>query len=65
MCTIKDDLSRLDIDSLKLQQKEVLTILSRSEKNSISIIEFPMHIALIFKEQAKAKYTGLREEGLS
>jgi hypothetical protein len=63
--TVKDDLSRLDIDSLKIQEEEVLTILSGSEKNSISIIEFPMHIALIFKEQAKAKYTGLREEGLS
>jgi hypothetical protein len=50
-------LSRLDIDSLKIQEEtqEVLTLLLRSENNSISTIKFPMHTALIFKEQAKVK----------
>jgi hypothetical protein len=43
----------------------VLTILSGSENNSISNIKFPMHTALIFKEQAKVKNTGLREKSLA
>jgi hypothetical protein len=37
----------------------LLTILSQSEENSISNIKFPMHTALIFKQQAKVKDTGL------
>jgi hypothetical protein len=41
----------------------VLTLLSGSENNSISNIEFPMHTDLIFKEQAKVK--GLGEKGLA
>jgi hypothetical protein len=57
--TFADALSRLEIDSLKFQEEKVLTLLSRSENNSISNIKFPMHTALIFKEQAKVK--GLRE----
>jgi hypothetical protein len=64
---VADALSRLDIDSLKIQEEieEVLTLLSGSENNSISIIEstIPMHTALIFKEQAKVK--GLRSMGLA
>jgi hypothetical protein len=58
---VADDLSCLDIDSLKIQEEEVLTLLSGSENNSISNIKstIPMHTALIFKEQAKNK--GLRE----
>jgi hypothetical protein len=32
-------LSRLDIDSLKIQEEEVLTLLSGSENNSISNIK--------------------------
>jgi hypothetical protein len=62
---VADALSRLDIDSLKIQGEEVLTLLSGSENNSISNIKLipPMHTALIFKEQAKAK--GLREKGLA
>jgi hypothetical protein len=62
---VADALSRLDIDSLKIQEEEVLTLLSGSENNSISNIKstFPMHTALIFKEQAKVK--GLREKGLA
>jgi hypothetical protein len=62
---LADALSRLDIDSLEIQEEteEVLTLLSGSENNSISNIEFPMHTALIFKEQAKVK--GLREKGLA
>jgi hypothetical protein len=60
-----DTLSRLDIDSLKIQEEreEVLTLLSGSENNSISNIKLkiPVHTTLIFKEQAKVKDTGLRE----
>jgi hypothetical protein len=36
--TVADALSRLDIDSLKIQEEEVLTLLSGSENNSISNI---------------------------
>jgi hypothetical protein len=45
----------------------VLTLLSGSENNSISNIKLiiPMHIALIFKEQAKIKEYGLREKCLA
>jgi hypothetical protein len=39
---VADALSRLDIDSLKIQEEEVLTLLSGSENNSISYIKFPM-----------------------
>jgi hypothetical protein len=55
-------LSRLDIDSLKIQEEEVLTILSVSENNSISNIKLMilLHTAFIFKEQAKVKDTRLR-----
>jgi hypothetical protein len=58
---VADALSRLDIDSLKIQEEEVLTLLSGSENNSISNIKLtiPMHTALIFKEQAKVNGTGL------
>jgi hypothetical protein len=59
---VADTLSRLDINSLKIQEEEVLTLLSGSENISISNIEFPMCTALIFKEQAKVKNTGLREK---
>jgi hypothetical protein len=61
-----DALSRLDIDSLKIQEEEVLSLLSGSENNSISNIKLtiPMYTALIFKEQAKVKEPGLREKGL-
>jgi hypothetical protein len=67
VAVVEDALSRLDIDSLKIQEKsqEVLTILSGSENNSISnfILSIPMHTALIFKEQAKVKE--LREKSLA
>jgi hypothetical protein len=65
--TVADALSRLDIDSLKIQEEEVLTLLSGSENNCISNIKsiFPMHTALIFKEQAKVKQPGLRENVLA
>jgi hypothetical protein len=55
--TVADALSRLDIDSLKIQEEEVSTPLSRSENNNISNIKltFRMHTALIFKEQKKAR----------
>jgi hypothetical protein len=43
----------------------VLTLISGSENSSISNIEFPMHTALIFKEQEQVKEPGLREKGLA
>jgi hypothetical protein len=62
VATVADALSRLDIDSLKIQEEEVLTLLSGSENNSISNIKLaiPMHFALIFKEPAKVKHLGFR-----
>jgi hypothetical protein len=62
-----DALSRLDIDSLKIQEEEVLTLLSGSENNGMSNVKLtiPMHTALIFKEQGKVKKLGLREKGLA
>jgi hypothetical protein len=64
---IADALSHLDIDSLKIQEEEVLILLSGSQNNSISNIKLtiPMHTALIFKEQAKIQEQGLREKGLA
>jgi hypothetical protein len=64
--TVADVLSRLDIDSLKIQQ-ETLTLLSGSENNSISNIKCttPMHTVLIFKEQAKVKDIVFREKDLA
>jgi hypothetical protein len=61
VAVVADALSRLEIDSLKIQEEEVLTLLSGSENNSISSINLiiPMHTALIFKEQAKVKEPGL------
>jgi hypothetical protein len=52
LAVVADALSRLDIDSLKIQEEEVLTVHSGSENNSISNIKctIPMHTALIFKE---------------
>jgi hypothetical protein len=57
---VADALSCLDIDELTIPQEEALAILSESEN---SIIKFPIHTALIFKEQIKV--SGLREKGLS
>jgi RNase H-like domain found in reverse transcriptase len=57
---VADALSRLDIDDLKIQEEEVLALLSDSE---FSNIKFPMYTALIFKEQIKVQ--GLREKGIS
>jgi hypothetical protein len=65
IAAVADALSSLDIDSLKIEEEEVLRLLSGSENNSISNIKLtiPMHTALIFKEQAKVK--GLREKALA
>jgi hypothetical protein len=56
---VADALSRLDIDSLKIQDniEESLTLLSGSEYNSISNINLTihMHTSLIFKKQAKVR----------
>jgi hypothetical protein len=64
--TVADALSCLDIDSLKIQEEEVLKLLSGSAISSISNIKstIPIHTALIFKEQAKFKQSGLKEKGL-
>jgi hypothetical protein len=62
---VADALSCLKIDSLKIQEEEVLTLLSGSENNSISNINSKIHTALIFKEQAKVNQPGLREKGLA
>jgi hypothetical protein len=53
--TVLNALSRLDIDSLKIQEEaeELLTLLSGSENNSISNIKLTIHNALILKERAK------------
>jgi hypothetical protein len=61
---VADALSRLDIDSLKIQEEEVSTLLSGSENNSISNIKFiiPMHTALIFKEQATSRNQSLEKK---
>jgi hypothetical protein len=67
--TVADALSRLDNDSLKIEEEteKVLTLLSGSEINSISNINWttPIHAALIFNEQAKVKEPRLREKGLA
>jgi hypothetical protein len=47
---VADALFRLDIDSLKIQEEKVLTLLSGSENNSIRNIKSPTHTALIIKE---------------
>jgi hypothetical protein len=49
---VADALSRLDINSLKIQEEKVFTLLSGKENNSISNIKYtiPMYIALIFIE---------------
>jgi hypothetical protein len=60
-----EDLSRLEIDSLKIQEEELLTLLLGLENNSISNIKLLMHNSLIFKEQAKVKEPWLREKGLA
>jgi hypothetical protein len=62
-----DSLYCLDIHSLKIQEEEVLTLLSGTENNSISNIKLtiPMHTVLIFKEQAKVKESELTEKGLA
>jgi hypothetical protein len=64
---VADALSCLDIHSLKIQEEEVLKLLSGSQNNSISNtnLSIPMYTALIFKEQAQVKKPGLREKGLA
>jgi hypothetical protein len=65
VAVVADTLSLLEIDSLKIQEEEVLTLLSGSENNSISNIKSPMYTALIFKEEAKVKEPELREKSLA
>jgi hypothetical protein len=65
--TVADALSCLDIDSLKIQEEEVLTLLSGSENIIISYIKLtvPMHASLFFKEEEQEKVKGLREKCLA
>jgi hypothetical protein len=65
--TVVDALSLLDIDGLNIQEEEVLTLVSGSQNKSTSNIKLTvsMHTAVIFKEQAKVKNSGLREKGLA
>jgi hypothetical protein len=68
VATVTDALSRIEIDSLKIQEEEeVLTLLSGSKNNNISNIKLKtlMHTDLIFKEQAKVKDMGFREKVLA
>jgi hypothetical protein len=53
--TVADALPHLDIDSLKIQEEEVLTLLSGSENDSISYIKFivPMHTTLMKKQNSR------------
>jgi hypothetical protein len=65
--TVTNALLRLKIDTLEIQEEEVLTFLSGSENRSISNIKLAalIHIDLIFKEKAKINELGLREKGLA
>jgi hypothetical protein len=60
--TIADTLSRLDIDSLKIQEyeEEVLTLLSGSKNNSISNIKINNHNAYCLDLQRASKSQGIK-----
>jgi Integrase zinc binding domain len=58
---VADALSRLDIDDLKIQQEEALTLLSESEH---SHIEFPMH-CLDIQRADKSQLTQKNRKGFS
>jgi hypothetical protein len=63
LASVTDDLSRLDIDSLKFQEEEeVVTLLSGSENKSSINIEFTILTALIFKSHTSDK--GLSQSNL-
>jgi hypothetical protein len=55
--TVADALSRLDIDSLKIQEEEVLTLLSESENN------YPNAYCLDLQRASKSQ--GTKRKGLS
>jgi hypothetical protein len=59
---VVDALSGLDMDDLKIQEEEALTLLSESEHSNV---KFPMHTALIFKEQTRVNGLRFREKELS
>jgi hypothetical protein len=61
--TVADASSPIDINSLKNQEEEELTLLSGLENSSTNSIKLmiPMYTPLIFKEQAKVKDTRSRE----
>jgi hypothetical protein len=66
LAVVADALSRLDIDRLKIQEEEALTLLSGSEHNSISNIKLtiPMYTALIFKKTNKSQGYRIKRKGL-
>jgi hypothetical protein len=51
--TAVDDLLRLDIDSLKFQEEDLMTLILGSENNSISNVKFPIHT--VSRNQDKEK----------
>jgi hypothetical protein len=63
VANVADDLSRLDIDSLKVQEEEVLTLPSGSDNNSISNIKFVIDTALTEKSLAQPHYSIQHIEG--
>jgi hypothetical protein len=65
---VADALSRLDIDSLKIQEEaeEVFTLLSGSEHSSIMKIKFPMHAyCLDLQRASKNQGTRIKRKGLN
>jgi hypothetical protein len=64
---VADALSRLDIDSLKIQEEEVLTLLSGSENNSISKIKLTIsvHTSLNFMFPRRSKKQRKKKKKIS
>jgi hypothetical protein len=58
-------LLRLDIYSLKIQEEEVLTLLSGSENNSISYINIPNAYCLDLHRASKSQGNRIERKGLS
>jgi hypothetical protein len=64
---VADALSRLDIDSLKIQEEEVLVLLSGSENNSISNIKLTIlrKYCLDLQRASKSQGTRIKRKGLN
>jgi hypothetical protein len=63
---VADALSRIDIDSLMIQEEEELTFHSESENIITSNMKSTilMHAALMFREQEKHKVQVIQRKGL-